>query len=95
MKGTNPRNKLVPSENRCLMNKLTHNRAEITRFISIGNVEQIITMIVTCDKVCLMWQYEYTQTGNKEYIEFAKNARIRYLSGIVALNVVVRRDNRI
>lgn len=75
--------------------KLTHDRATITRFISMRNVDEIISTIIHCDKVCLMWQYEYTQTGNKEYIEFAKKARIRYLSGLVALNVVVRRDNRI
>lgn len=73
--------------------KLTHNRDEITRFISIRNVDEIISKIITCDKVCLMWQYEYTQTGNKEYIEFAKSARIRYLSGLIALNVVMRRDS--
>lgn len=73
--------------------KLSHDRVWITRFISIRDVDKIITIILDCDKICLSWQADYYQTRNPLYLDFAKNARIRYLSGIVALNVVIKRND--
>lgn len=77
------------------MAQLTHNREWITRYISVNNSEKIITLIVQCDYLCLDWQREYYETGNKNYLEFAKNARVRYLSGLVALSIVLRREHAI
>lgn len=77
------------------MQQLTHNREWITRYISFNNSDEIIASIVRADYMCLSWQLEYKQTGNKQFLEFAKNARIRYLSGLVALSIVLRREHAI